>query len=130
MSTVKADDIINPTGGIPTVAGKDLICNTWVNFNGTGTVSIRDSANVSSITDLGVARYEVNFAKAMVHTNYSISQAYTNEVSGQHTVGFVEIINGNYTFLEKFKISQYNITFEPNRADKSMVCCAVFGGQA
>lgn len=27
------------------------ICRAWVNFNGTGTVAIRESGNVSSITD-------------------------------------------------------------------------------
>lgn len=43
----------------------------WVNFNGTGTVAIRASGNVSSITDNGVGDYTVNFATAMVDANYS-----------------------------------------------------------
>ena len=44
----------------------------WVNFNGTGTVAIRASFNVSSITDNGVGDYTVNFTTAMVDTNYSV----------------------------------------------------------
>lgn len=43
----------------------------WVNFNGTGTVAIRASGNVSSITDNGVGNYTVNFVNAMVDANYS-----------------------------------------------------------
>ena len=43
----------------------------WVNFNGTGTVAIRASGNVSSITDLGVGAYRVNFASAMPDANYA-----------------------------------------------------------
>ena len=43
----------------------------WVNFNGTGTVAIRASGNVSSITDNGTGDYTVNFTAAMVDVNYA-----------------------------------------------------------
>lgn len=43
----------------------------WVNFNGTGTVAIRASKNVSSITDNGAADYTVNFGTAMADANYA-----------------------------------------------------------
>lgn len=45
----------------------------WVNFDGTGTVAIRDSYNVSSITDNGVGDYTVNFSTAMPDNNYCIN---------------------------------------------------------
>jgi hypothetical protein len=48
-------------------------CRAWVNFNGTGTVAIRGSGNVSSVIDLGVGKYRVNFTTAMQDTNYSVS---------------------------------------------------------
>lgn len=44
----------------------------WVNFNGTGTIAIRASGNVSSITDGGAGNYTVNFTTAMQDTNYSV----------------------------------------------------------
>jgi hypothetical protein len=43
----------------------------WVNFNGTGTVAIRASGNVSSITDHSVGQYTVNFTNAMPDANYA-----------------------------------------------------------
>jgi len=46
-------------------------CRAWVNFDGTGTVTIRASANVSSITDNGVGDYTVNFTTAMPDANYA-----------------------------------------------------------
>ena len=46
-------------------------CRAWVNFNGTGTVAIRASGNVSSITDNGVGLYTVNFTTAMPDADYS-----------------------------------------------------------
>ena len=48
-------------------------CRAWVNFNGTGTVAIRASGNVSSITDNGVGDYTVNFTNAMPDANYCIT---------------------------------------------------------
>ena len=55
----------NKTGSAPMFA-----CRAWVNFNGTGTVAIRASGNVSSITDNGVGDYRVNFTTAMPDANY------------------------------------------------------------
>jgi len=46
-------------------------CRAWVNFNGTGTPAIRESGNVSSITDNGTGDYTVNFTTAMPDVNYS-----------------------------------------------------------
>jgi hypothetical protein len=50
-------------------AGKDILA--WVNFNGTGTVAIRDHYNVSSITDVGTGHYTVNFASDLPDANYA-----------------------------------------------------------
>lgn len=46
-------------------------CRAWVNFNGTGTPSIRASGNVSSITDDGIGQYTVNFSTPMPNLNYA-----------------------------------------------------------
>ena len=48
------------------------MCRAWVNFNGTGTVAIRASGNVSSITDNGTGDYSINFTTAIVDTNYCV----------------------------------------------------------
>jgi hypothetical protein len=58
-------------GSVATAYG----CRAWVNFNGTGTVSIRASGNVSSITDNGIGAYRVNFTTNMPDSNYSIAGA-------------------------------------------------------
>ena len=57
---------LNASGTAPIYA-----CRAWVNFNGTGTVAIRASGNVSSITDGGVGDYRVNFTTALPDANYS-----------------------------------------------------------
>ena len=64
---------INFTGWINDDGSENYKCRAWVNFNGSGTVAIRASGNVSSITDNGTGDYTVNFATAMPDANYSVS---------------------------------------------------------
>jgi hypothetical protein len=58
------------SGVLATQNGMSGIAKAWVNFNGTGTVAIRASFNVSSITDNGTGNYTVNFTTAMPDANY------------------------------------------------------------
>lgn len=64
------------------------LCKAWVNFNGTGTVAIRASYNVSSITDNGVGLFVVNFSTAFADTSYAaVCSAGTGSTSGAGAVG-------------------------------------------
>ena len=60
----------NASGSAPVYAAR-----AWCNFNGTGTVAIRASGNVSSITDNGTGDYTVNFTTAMPDANYAVPAA-------------------------------------------------------
>lgn len=77
------------TGGLASVVdstvGTDYLsmhpayfCRAWVNFNGTGTVAIRASGNVSSITDNNTGDYTINFATALPDANYAVGGMGTN----------------------------------------------------
>jgi len=70
MSTLRVTTVTNPSGGQPTIDG---LAKAWVNFNGTGTVAIRASLNVSSITDNGTGDYTVNFTNALADANYCVN---------------------------------------------------------
>ncbi len=65
-------------GSVATAYG----CRAWVNFNGTGTVAIRSSGNVSSITDNGTGDYTLNFTTAFPDTNYSFVGSLRREAAG------------------------------------------------
>jgi hypothetical protein len=76
MSSLQVDNIQTYNSNPPVIknaSGTQIgtFCRAWVNFNGTGTVAIRASFNVSSITDNGTGDYTVNFATAMPDANYS-----------------------------------------------------------
>lgn len=65
--TSQVKSAVNASGSAPIYAAR-----AWVNFNGTGTVAIRASGNVSSITDNGTGNYTVNFTTAMPDANYCV----------------------------------------------------------
>lgn len=56
-------------------------CRAWVNFNGTGTVAIRASGNVTSITDNGTGNYTVNITNAMPDANYAVAGTASGDAS-------------------------------------------------
>lgn len=86
MSTLKVNAIQN-TSGV-----EQYLAKAWVNFNGAGTVAIRASGNVSSITDSGVGRYVVNFTSALSDANYSVvaSASYTNASTNSASISVNE----------------------------------------
>jgi len=87
----------------------------WANFNGAGTLAIRASGNVSSITDNGLGDYTVNFATAMPDSNYSstinggLGNAQTGWVSGHpNTKGVSNFIQAPTTTAMRFVTSINN----------------------
>jgi hypothetical protein len=64
----------------PAVIGGQL-CKAWVNFNGTSTVAIRASYNVSSITDNGVGRFRINMTTALADSNYVVVGSVLNSTT-------------------------------------------------
>ena len=72
---LRGDNTWNGVANLTTASGSapSYSARAWVNFNGTGTVAIRASGNVSSITDNGTGDYTVNFTTAMADANYATS---------------------------------------------------------
>jgi hypothetical protein len=79
------------------------VAAAWVNFNGAGTVAIRDSENVASITDNGTGDYSVNFSNNMGNTNYSFAVS-----SGGGTSSYIReaqngtVATGSFSYLAKY----------------------------
>ena len=80
MSTLKVDAIVDSSNGntatinsgTPVSTTSTQIAKAWVNFNGTGTVAINGSYNVTSVTDNGTGNYTVNFTNALADANYAV----------------------------------------------------------
>jgi hypothetical protein len=111
MSTIKADTLSNLAGTqtVPVSTVAQGSAKAWVNFNGTGTVAIRASFNVSSITDNGVGNYTVNFTNALPDANYFVASMGNPSSVGNVRVPFspfnptsstVGIQTGSFSALE------------------------------
>ncbi len=94
-------------------------CRAWVNFNGTGTVSIRGSGNVSSITDNGTGNYRVNLSTAMPDTNY------TAVGSSRIVVGSRTVCLAFYSYLTG-SVSVGTVTMNNAISDEDTNCVAIF----
>lgn len=70
MSTLKADTIQSTSGGAATLT-KQSAAKAFVSFKGTSTVTVNDSQNISSVTDLDTGSYTPTFTNAMSNDTYS-----------------------------------------------------------
>jgi hypothetical protein len=98
-------------------------CRAWVNFNGIGTVAIRASGNVSSITDNAVGDYTINFTSSMPDANYSFQTSCQRNALG----GYIAVPTGDTVLTQtagNFKVLTYN--FSGVQQDALAVMCAVF----
>jgi hypothetical protein len=108
----------NDTGVLQTQNGMTGIAKAWVNFNGTGTVAIRSSFNVSSITDNSTGNYTVNFTTAMPNANYAV-------VTGTN---ITNTYDGETTSVESITTSSFVIVHAENGSyiDTSVIMASIF----
>ena len=125
--TAQVKTATNASGSAPIYS-----CRAWVNFNGTGTVAIRASGNVSSITDSGTGQYIVNFTTAMPDTNFtgqvSISGASVTGVA--HVVPYLGMAGYNDASgmpnTSSLRVSTHLVTNSGGLSDPAVVCVAIF----
>ena len=92
LATDAVDQLSTASGSAPSYSAR-----VWVNFNGTGTIAIRNSGNVSSLTDNGTGDYTVNFTTALSDSTYCVT-AHTNHVTNtSNTRGFLQSKTTNRT---------------------------------
>ena len=121
MSNLKVSTLAGLTGASVPIA--DVVNGTaraWVNFNGTGTVAIRASYNVSSITDNGTGIYTINFTTALSDANYSVVAFSATQLGG---AAFVSGIASSPPAVSSVGIYCVN---NNTGADLGIVCVSVF----
>tara|TARA_R110001632_G_scaffold42279_1_gene106785 strand:+ start:1582 stop:1944 length:363 start_codon:yes stop_codon:yes gene_type:complete len=81
----------------------------WVNFNGQGTVAIRDDENVSSISDIGTGNTMVSFSSNMSSSNYIWNG--NSSFTSANTPYMLCSVGSNYTLsTSQFQINTVNST--------------------
>ena len=125
MSTLAVGTIKSVSSAAPVFQNtsgteKGQLAKVWCAWNGTGTPSIYDSFNASSITDNGTGDWTVNFSNNMSNSNY----AYTWASGGT-------IWNGNASYRSTSSLR--NIGMGRNDSygqhDSDIQCIVIFGDQ-
>ena len=124
---VLKNGVANTPPTIQDSAGTQIgtFCRAWVNFNGTGTVAIRASFNVSSITDNGAGDYTVNFTNALPDVNYSATALLDNTASNSGAVLVAATQTGTFA-TSSIRILSRNAGAAASPSDSASVCVAVF----
>ena len=117
-----ADGVAIGTGGI----NQARIAKAWVNFNGTGTVAIRDSYNIASITDNGTGQHTINYSTSMSDANYSITVFAHDDQAGSGWWRLAVSQDGASQLAGSFKVETIHPTAN-NVLDSDTVCAQVFG---
>ena len=133
MSTINVQSITNGTDTIDVGDNVKGTAKAWVNFNGAGTVAIRDSFNVSSITDDGVGLYTLNFTNAMANANYCFSGSAVRPETTTTTINTVELPDNQSlstsmtTTSLKINIAAVNSGTNRTNVDRQFISVTVFG---
>ena len=126
MSTIKVTTIQDTSGGNSSTSEEIAQgrAKAWDNFNGQGTIAIRDSFNVSSLTDHAVGRTTITMTNAMPSTNYVVVG------SSGHTATDALRNLGLFNNLTTTTFTIFTIYFPDTSSfgrDDQLVCVAVFG---
>jgi hypothetical protein len=105
----------NASGSAPVYAVR-----AWVNFNGSGTIAIRGSGNVSSITDNGTGDYTINFTTAMPDVNYGFAGM------GRQDGGNAAFMAPGTSATSSFRFQTYNEQSPPQARDFNPVSVQIF----
>ena len=113
LAAARITTALNATGSAPIYAAR-----AWVLFNGTGTIGIFASGNVTSISDVGVGQYAVNFTTAMQDTNYAVAGSAGNVITDE--ILSVKALLTNYCAIDTIG------TGGTSRVDSLYVSVAIF----
>jgi hypothetical protein len=103
MSDLRVGTISDAAGTGPVTLTGQYAAKAWVNFNGTGTVAIRQSGNVTSITDNGTGNYTINFTTAMVDADYAYAFG-----ENDYTLGNAIYLPADTKSTTAFQVRTYN----------------------
>ncbi len=121
VGTIKSISSAAPVFQNTSGTEKGTLCSAWVNFDGEGTVAIRDSFNVSSITDNGTGDYTLNFTNNMSNANYVLC------MSGSTNNNYARAGTQAASNLTTTTARVYTANSGGSSADREYCAVAIFG---
>ena len=108
-NTSAGDITITSEGGSATQSLQQGLAKAWVNFNGTGTLAIGDSLNISSVTDAGTGDYDINISNAFASANYSATVSAYPDASWNQFIHLQDPANNSGNVYSVYSVSDSGI---------------------
>ncbi len=126
MSTLSVGTIKSASSAAPVFQNssgteKGQLGKVWVNLQGNGTAAIRDSFNVSSITDNGTGNYTVTFSNSMSNDDYCCL------ITTRRHGGVTETTGSIFSALSTSNAVVQSLNLSGGTADTQTMCVAIFG---
>ena len=127
MSEIKVDNLtgktsagdITVTSGAATMQLQQGLAKAWANFNGSGTLAVRDSLNVTSISDDGTGLYSVDFSNAMSDGNYAAPGCATY-YGNDNATGLVYAMRTSSNVYTEHGTAGFALRISDNNADSAL----------
>lgn len=117
---------VTSEGGAVTTSVQQGLAKAWVNFDGTGTIAIRDSLNVSGLVDNGTGDYNTTFIASLANVNYT-----HNGMAGSGTSNLINISQNRASYVPTTSAARYTITYaNTNMYDSQFVGPSIHGDLA
>ena len=130
MSTLKVNTIQNTSGGSSSTPEQieQGRAKAWIHFDGQDTVAIRDSFNVSTLTDNGTGDYTISFTTAMANTNYAVAPTQPAQHNFTQAILGVEQDHTNAFATGSIRVQSVK-TGNNSAVDRDVQCVVIFGDQ-
>ena len=130
MSTLKVNTIQNTSGGSSSTPEQieQGRAKAWIHFDGQDTVAIRDSFNVSTLTDNGTGDYTISFTTAMANTNFAVSTTQPAQHNFTQAILGVEQDHTNAFATGSIRVQSVK-TGNNSAVDRDVQCVVIFGDQ-
>ena len=128
MSTLKVNTIQNTSGGSSSTPEQieQGRAKAWIHFDGQDTVAIRDSFNVSTLTDNGTGDYTISFTTAMANTNYAVATTQPGQHDFTQAILCIEETHSNAFATGSLKVKCVK-TGANTAADRNTNCVVIHG---
>ena len=128
MSTLKVNTIQNTSGGSSSTPEQieQGRAKALIHFDGQDTVAIRDSFNVSTLTDNGTGDYTISFTSAMANTNYAVATTQPGQHDFTQAILCIEETHSNAFATGSLKVKCVK-TGANTAADRNTNCVVIHG---
>ena len=116
MSTLNVSNITDGTTTVGTSYVVNGSAKAWVNFNGTGTIAVRDSQNVSGLVDNGTGDYTSNFTSGFSAVDYAGTTSSSWDTVTSGVINFNRAVGSSvYSTTSLFRMQNVVVDSTTNR---------------